>query len=166
VGLVKAGKVKGGDDLIYNWKRNMAVKAQDAGEFIENLEKKHGAITPKIILDESRSDKALLHKCFDWNDTTAAEKYRESQAGFIIRNLVVVNVSQSDPTNEEVSVRAFVSVTAEENKQYVSINTALADDGMREEVLSSCLSELKAVKVKYGNLKELAAVWAAIELSA
>ena len=56
---------------------------------LENLEKTVG-ITPKNLVEANRDESAPLHNEFEWNDTKAAEKYRETQAGYIIRNICVV----------------------------------------------------------------------------
>ncbi len=45
----------------YDWKRSMPVTAQAAGEHLEQLEKIHGEITPKIVLDSARSKDSLLN---------------------------------------------------------------------------------------------------------
>ena len=36
--------------------------------------------TPAQIVDMARDSSTELHKCFEWNDTVAAEKYRLEQA--------------------------------------------------------------------------------------
>lgn len=145
--------------MIYDWKRQMPVKAQDAGEHLEKLERQHGSVTPKLIVDDARPKTALLHKCFEWDDAEAAEKYRESQAGFILRNLVNVSVTQSPELSE---VRAFVNVVKEGDSKFVSVTTAMSNDEMRQHVLKTALSELMAFKKKYGQLEELAEVFAAL----
>lgn len=149
--------------MVYDWKRNMPVRAQDAGEYLEELEQEHGSITPKLLLDKSRNSDALLHKCFEWNDDIAAEKYRESQAGFIIRNLVVVSVEKENDEAEQQEVRAFVNVTKEDGKSFVSIKTALNDEKMFDEVLQCAIGELKVFRQKYNNLKQLTKVFHAID---
>lgn len=156
-----AGKEKGGVRMIYDWKRNMPVKAQEAGEYLETLEKTHGAVTPKLILEVSRPRDSILHTCFEWDDGIAAEKYRESQANYIVRNLVVVKISGQE--EEQPPVRAFVSVTKEDTRKYVSIKTALNDESMTKEVLGQAFAELAAFSKKYRQLKELSSVFEVID---
>lgn len=148
--------------MIYEWKRNMAVKAQEAGEYLESLERKYSKITPKLIVDDSRSEEALLHKCFEWNNEQAAEKYRENQAGFMLRNLVSVNVSQTGEF-EGTEIRAFVNVATNNSTGFVSVLTAMNNNDMRDQILQEALSELLALKKKYSQLKELAEVFKALE---
>lgn len=147
--------------MIYEWKRSLPIKAQQAGERLETLERRHGMITPKLVVDDARPEKSLLHPIFEWNDAEAAERYREHQAGQMLRNLVAVKVI---PTQEEQSeVRAFVSITKDDSPGYVSVTTAMSDNNMRQQLLETALSELQAIKKKYSQLEELAQVFAAID---
>ena len=68
--------------MTYKWKLPgiIPVEAQEAGEELDRIYKKYGELQPSTIVDESRDSSAPLHKCFEWDDQTAAEKYRETQA--------------------------------------------------------------------------------------
>ena len=62
--------------MIYKYKATQyKVPAQKAGEYLEKLNAKEGGLTAERLLDVSRPKRALLHDCFDWDDTRAAEKY-------------------------------------------------------------------------------------------
>lgn len=147
--------------MVYDWKRHMPVKAQAAGEYLETLEQAHGEITPKIVLDSARAEDSLLHPCFEWNDGVAAEKYRENQARFLIRNLVVKVEQDNSPPQ---AVRAYVNVAQDTEKvgSFIAVKTALDDAEMRTQVLKNALRELQAFQEKYKNLSELAGVFSAI----
>ena len=144
---------------VYQWKVGSRVNAdaQKVGEVCARLERK-GALTPKALVDASRHKNATLHSLFEWDDEVAAEKYRETQAAYIIRSIEVVSVGSSEP------VRAFVSVTINENggNTYMNVERALSEVGTRDEVLARAYAELKAFERKYANLEELAGVIAAI----
>jgi hypothetical protein len=145
---------------IYKWKSGSRVSAdaQKVGEVCERLEKK-GNLTPKALVDASRRKNAALHDLFEWNDEIAAEKYRETQASYLIRSIEVVSTGTSEP------IRAFVSVTVNEQateRTYINVKRALSTNGTREEVLAIALAELRAFERKYKNLEELASVLAAI----
>lgn len=150
--------------MVYQWKRNMPVSAQATGEHFEKLEKKHGEITPEIILDDARKKSSVLHDCFEWDDGRAAEKYRLSQARFIICNLVV---SVESKENEQKKARAFVNVSAQTMKgnkgSFVSIGNAISNEEMRQNVLRNALVELLAFKKKYEELEGLQRIFVAID---
>lgn len=142
----------------YQWKRGsfMSGDAQKAGEVCEMLERR-GDLTPQALVEESRPDDAPLHSMFEWDDAQAAEKYREVQAGQIIRSVEVVPAGGTEP------VKAFVSLSVGgKERRYSSTEVALADPDSREMVLRDALAELKAFERKYSQLSELAGVIAAI----
>ena len=147
--------------MVYSWKYNQAVSAEIAGKRFEELEAKHGEITPRIVLDDARDENAPLHPCFEWDDNKAAEAYRLTQAGLMIRALVVTVEKTELPT----PTRAFVNVSTMEEKQgrFVSVQTALSKDEMRAAVLTRAVMELTQFRRKYEDLKELADVFAALD---
>ena len=144
----------------YQWKHGSRVNAdaQKVGEVCSRLEQK-GELTPKALVDASRRKNAALHDLFEWRDDVAAEKYRETQAAYIIRSIEVVVVGSSEP------VRAFFPVTLTEGggSTYMNVECALSKVDTRDEVLARAYAELQAFKRKYANLEELANVLAAIE---
>lgn len=151
--------------MVYQWKQNrFPVEAQKAGEELERIKTQYGGIVPKAVVDESRPEDTILHNCFDWNDETAAEAYREVQAREIIRNVVVVKTTD-ESAQKSITVRAFVPVSKEEEqpKKYITIDEAMADDGFRQQIIQQALKELISFKTKYGHLKELSEVLSAID---
>ena len=147
--------------MVYKWRFNMGVSAETAGEELERVEHKHGKVTPELVLEESRKEKAPLHKCFEWNDSIAAEKYRLNQAGQIIRNLVVVldEYQQSEP------VRAFVNIESEapaKTGKFINVVSAMKKEETRAAVLANALRELQEFTKKYQGLDELAGVFSEI----
>ena len=145
--------------MIYKWKNGSRLKAsaQDAGEVCAALEAK-GNLTPQALVDASRPEDAPLHGEFEWDDAKAAERYRETQAGYIIRSVEVVVEGTDKPT------RAFVSLTVAENeREYREINKVLSIHSERELLLNEAKNELEAFKRKYSVLEELADVFAAID---
>lgn len=145
--------------MLYKWKNGSRLKAsaQDAGEVCAALEAK-GNLTPQALVDASRPEDAPLHGEFEWDDAKAAERYRETQASYIIRSVEVVVEGTDKPT------RAFVSLTVAENeREYREINKVLSIHSERELLLNEAKRELEAFKRKYSVLEELADVFAAID---
>ena len=147
--------------MVYSWKYPLSVKAQVAGEFLEKLEEKHGKITPQILVEESTSKKAPLHGCFEWDDTKAAAKYRETQAGMIIRNITVTVEPVADEAPK--TVRAFVRATQEKHS-YISVIAVMENENLRESLLQTALAELREFQRKYADLQELSEVFAAAKM--
>ena len=60
--------------------------------------------TPQQIVDAARDEGTELHRCFEWNDSVAAEKYRLTQARTIVCNLVI---KRPESEEEQPKVRYF-----------------------------------------------------------
>ena len=141
----------------YRWKSGARapVPAQLVGEVCEKLESK-GQLTPQKLVDVSRPVDAPLHDAFEWNDTVAAEKYREHQGRYMIRSVEVVR-ENAEPT------RAFVSLSrTSKEHQYHSIDAVLQSADDTEQLLQQAKRELAAFKRKYAQLTQLASVFDAI----
>ena len=76
------------------------VDAQTAGEELDRIRRSYGGLSPAAVVDESRPQDAPLHPVFEWNDQTAAERYREHQATTLIRQ---VKVAVSEPERSPVT---------------------------------------------------------------
>lgn len=136
------------------WKVGGIFKA-DANECyreISSLEQ----ITPKAILDFARDENSELHKCFEWDNDLAAEKYRKIQAGNVIRMLYV------EPKSEDAPPVRALSRTS--NTVYQPTRTFLKNQNEYEDLLKRALSELESFRLKYKTLSELEQVFEQIDL--
>ncbi len=59
---------------------------------LEGLQSKDGRLTPKKVLEAAADPDHVLHGEFDWDDTTAARKWRLEQARKLIRS-VEINIT-------------------------------------------------------------------------
>ena len=66
-------------------------------------------ITPKEVLEKARDVNSELHKCFEWNDSIAAEKYRLQQARVVLVNLVY------ETDNKDAEPTRYLQVTTQKN---------------------------------------------------
>lgn len=146
--------------FVYEYRVKGLVKApaQVAGEIMEQLEQSEAGLSPASLLDASRDENAPLHGEFEWRDDVAAEQYRLTQAGGIIRNVYRITVE----TQGKAPVRAFVS-TGERQQAYVSIATALTNEKWRENLLESAKRDMQSFTAKYRNLDELSEVLTAMQ---
>lgn len=145
---------------VYKWTLGSRVKcdAQKVGEQCEHLAQ-DGNLTPKALVDANRDIDAPLHSFFEWNDEIAAEKYRETQAAYVIRSIEVDIVGSAEPT------RAFVSLEISDgsHREYRSIETVMQDRNSRERLLELARRDMETFKWKYADLQELAGVFAAMD---
>lgn len=132
------------------------VDAQTAGEELERIYNSKGRLEPKDIVEESRPENAPLHPCFEWDDAVAAEKYREVQAGNLVRCIVTECETKE---KEIVEVRAFPCV----QQTYTPIEVVVNSEDKMDELLRNALSDLIVIKKKYKVLKELSSVFDEID---
>lgn len=154
--------------VIYEFKRGFQVHGTDAqtvGEEMAALSASQGGLTPARLVDRSRDLRSPLHGCFEWNDGKAAERYREEQARYLMRSVVVVRI-EGDGHERAVTargpVRAFVHVSEGANV-YEPIQAVVHDQDKREGLLRQAKADMAAFVKKYRVLSELDGVMAAIE---
>lgn len=142
--------------MVYKFKQGAQIKtdAQIAGAELERLEA-DGNLTAKALVNASRPAEAPLHKEFEWDDSIAAESYREMQARHIINSIEIVR-------EEREPVRAFFKIERTDS-QYHHVDVIMRQKDSRQKLLMSALAELKAFERKYAQLTELAAVFEAID---
>lgn len=144
--------------MVFEWKLPglYPVPAQDAGQELDRIYRERGQLDPADIVDESRPDDAVLHPCFEWRDTVAAELYREQQARGIVRCIVTTAESKQ---GEPVQVRAIVKAAG----TYRPLKVVLESPDMEQEMLKNALRDMMAFQEKYSALESLAPVFAAME---
>ena len=147
----------------YAWRpgSRVSIDAEKAGRELAGIERKEGELTPSNVLDRARSANSSLHGHFEWDDTIAAEQHRLTQAGELIRS-IVVDVSRSN-VEPPKPTRAFVSVERQGRRSYVGVQTAMSDADLRRQVLERAKAELRAFRERYADLQELAAIFAAMD---
>lgn len=142
--------------MVYQWKKASYIKADAnvAGQMCEQLEQTVG-LTAKSLLDANRPKEAPLHGEFEWDDSKAAEQYREQQARHII-NCLCVKPERSD----QEPVRAFFTIS---QPSYENISVILQSAEKHSSLLDLALKELNAFKAKYNTLTQLEPVFEAID---
>lgn len=137
--------------IIAEWRTPGLFKA-DSQRVAEEIAEIGEEVTARQIVDRARDASAELHKCFDWNDTTAAEKYRLHQATIITSQLIVRRTEQ-EKQEERPPLRVFHKV--EPSGGYKPIQTIVTREDEYQKLLQRAYAELHAFKVKYSGLQEL-----------
>ena len=133
----------------------------DASKVYEEINSIGDTYTPKDIVNLARDEKTELHKLFDWDDSVAAERWRETQARYIVR-CICVDTNEMTGKKLEVPIRAIVS-TNERTKEYQPMTVVFKESDAYERLLNEALAELQAFQKKYKALKELEPVFDAID---
>lgn len=140
--------------------RKPAKAAALVGAAVERVKTRAGRVTAKALVDDARPANSPTHALYEWDDTKAAESYREEQAREYLRALVVTIESPKGPQ----TIRAAVSFGSGES--YVTTERALSSTELRSRLVGQALAEAESWRRRYEHLRELASVFAAIQKAA
>lgn len=128
-----------------------------------------GRLDPEIVVQEAANSDSPLHSRFEWDDTEAARKYRNVQAGVLIRQIKITVIRQEPETKELTltTTREFQSLPSKRSKKgskesdgsYERVAAIMGDPDKRAEMLATALRELASYRKRYADLTELAGVW-------
>ena len=138
------------------------VRPQVVGNELTKLAKIHkGELKPKDIVDAARDEKSPIHKCFEWDNDFAAEKYRVEQARYLLR---VIVVEYEVPEQEEpITLRVFENTINEDHESvYVRVVDAIKDTDQTKYIMMQALGDLKAFAHKYSNIEILLGLFSEI----
>lgn len=99
---------------------------------LERLREENGGLlTVAAIVEAAKDEDSPLHKHFDWDDTHAAEKYREWQARALIQKCKITVEHRPDTV-----VRAYVSVPSDRKEGgYRAVQDVINDADLKESLL-------------------------------
>lgn len=121
---------------------------------------KRGRLSAKRVVEWAKSHReSALHRCFQWNDSKAAQQWRLWQA----RQLIVsVEVKYEDGKKHQV----YVSPVAirKDNAGYARLSTILSNAQLRMQYLDQALAELERICARYNDLAELSGIRTEIQL--
>lgn len=139
------------------WKIKGLYKA-DAETVYKEITALGDSFSPADVVEAAKDESSELHKCFEWDDSVAAEKYREHQARMVIAQLVV-KVETTD--NIPVAVRVISS--ASERNSYVPTKMLIRSEPEYADLLERAKRELRAFQQKYSTVVELQDIFAMID---
>lgn len=115
-------------------------------------------VTPENVLNKARNKKTELHKCFEWDNSIAGEKYRLIQARQIIQHFVIAMPEEKE---DAPKIRSYqISTTV---NKYEPTRMFLQKPDEYSALLERAKNELEAFKQRYKMLTELEEVFAAID---
>ena len=115
---------------------------------------KLGDYTAEMVVRYARSHpESELFKCFDWNDTTAAEKWRLHTARQISCSLSVKYPMTKGDKTEMKEIRLFQNIPA--FKAYSPTLVVVRDEDAYADLLRQAKADLARFKERYKTLSEL-----------
>ena len=145
------------------WKIKGLYKA-DAETIYNEIMSIGETVKPSDVVELARDENTALHNLFTWDDSVAAERYREHEAGCILRNIVIVNNDKTEDDKDKVVVVRAIMSTNERTKEYTTVQRIVTNKDSYTRLLAAALAELTAFKKKYETLSgDLEVVFDAID---
>lgn len=110
---------------------------QSINDYLVELHKKHGTLTPEIVVEDAKQPASPLHELFDWDKERAATAHWHDVARQLIRNVRVVIVNEG----RVLKAPFFVRDPSLDNKQqgYTTVDRLrTAPELAREAVADEC----------------------------
>ena len=148
-------------ETIIKWSLKDIFKA-DAQKCYEEIQEIGEEIKPEQVLDKARDKDSELHKCFDWDDSSAAEKFRLYQARNVLNHLIVIKRDVEEKT-EPIQFRVMLKNDRTHGSGYKQTIVMVKDEDEYKKLLEQAYSELHTFKQKYSCLSELANILALID---
>lgn len=107
-----------------------------------------GRLTPKAVVESAREPKHVLHRHFDWDDATAASKWRLDQARTLIR---AIRVEEDDAE----PVPAFLSAQDGSGVAYHTHSAVQSSADLQLAILRGAERDLQAFERRYRELSDI-----------
>jgi len=131
----------------------------------EAIRKKHrGILRPADVVAFAKDPETTLHSQFTWDDGKAAEQYRLWQARSVIEMVVELRPVADGP--KELLYLSLPSDRRNPGGGYRHVQDIVADKALYAELLTAAMQDLTRLREKYKRIKELKAVFAAIDKAA
>lgn len=137
----------------YEWKQGYNPKADPnlVGKELERIrESTGGELQAEDVVEAARDPRSPLHSLFEWDDSAAAERYRQQQARGVIRRLRVVYQEASE--QPKVVRLAYVSPQQVKHPGYVDPDEAMADPVKRDGIVRNAIAALEGWLSRYRTL--------------
>lgn len=135
--------------IVSRWKVQGLYKG-DAQKVADEILTLGDSVEPSAVVEKAKDENTELHKCFEWRDDIAAEKYRIYQARQLMCNLVVV-----EQEKKEAQEPVRLMYKTRESEGYKPLSVILSKPDEYQALLARAKEELRRFKEKYKMLKEL-----------
>lgn len=112
------------------------------------------------IVKDARPPETPLHKYFEWDDTLAAERFREHQAAKMIRSIEIKVIPAQSESLEGDRVRAFHSIktgptASTRERAWMNLQEVIDTPDIAGQVIEEAKHELLKWSVRYNKYRSL-----------
>ena len=140
--------------------RSWPVDAQEAGDELERIREENGGqLRPEGVLLAASDPESVLHPCFLWDESKAAQQYRLGQASNLIRSIRVLVIRQDEDTGEDMKepVRAFIRVIPEnaDKAAYLPRAVVAQTPTLLNQAINDAISYLRYAESRLAEFRSL-----------
>lgn len=118
--------------------------AQIIGDTLSCMEKSGIDLTPRNVVAEAKKKSSPLHKFFDWDDRSAASKYRILRARYIINSYRLVLTTTESPVRPTYSVTLKTESGEINGRVYRTREVVVGNNEMLDQVLRDIYVQIRA----------------------
>ena len=123
-------------------------------------------LTAESLLKKASKRSSSLYEFFDWDNSSAGDKWRLQQARTLINEIKVIVEDKEMYAFENVTVSVIDKEANTNNKfssrEYKPIVEIMNNDGYRQQLIQRALSEAKYWKERHSELVELNPIFCSI----
>lgn len=132
------------------------VDAQEAGDELDRIrEANGGGLRPESVVEAARDPENILHDCFEWDDSKAAERYRRGEAAHLIRSIRVIRVIAESGEKQEIRAYARVLPIGADVHQYLPIAIVAAEPSLLNQAINDAVSDLAHAESRLSEFRSL-----------
>ena len=145
--------------MIYKFARSSGFSGNAEATFTaleEVREQNEGQLRPHAIVDAAKPKESPLHRHFEWNDSKAADKWRNHTARKLVR-AVIIKPEKDTPEDNPATHRAYISVQSEavegeeQTRYYQNINEATQDEF--DSAIDQFKGKLQQLRISLGQVE-------------
>ena len=129
--------------------------------------KRNYGLTADSLLKKASKKSSSLYEFFDWDNSSAGEKWRLHQARGIINEIKIIIGDKEQFAFEIIKLNIVDSTNVKSNnkassREYKSIVEIMNNDDYRRQLIKKALAEAKYWKERHYELQELKSIFIAI----
>lgn len=133
-----------------------------AARELKRIKRLEGQITPPLVVKHSRNRGAAFYSYFIWDNAICGDRYREMQAGHLLRCIIVIEEREG---REPLEVRLYHDLDGKPHNpgEYRIITDILSDEEQRAQLLQQAYDELQDWRQRYRDLQEFTDIFLATD---
>lgn len=155
--------MKGGNEMEQIQYKTTEKYTKEVIKEIIEIDKSVG-LTAENLLNRAKDKKSLLHDFFDWDNSSAAEKWRLHEARHVVNEIKIIVDQKSLYNYENVKVTILSPETGEliQERQYKSHVDIMNSEDFRKQMITTALNHITYWEDKYKHYKELQPIFNSI----